>query len=228
MHSLIHAHTQVEAWGAVQHSLGLAYQDRIIGDDSDKHRRAIAHFNSSLLVYDRSRYPMQWAKTHHKLAISLLALERAETTSESIGHLDEQRRLGLLLHAVSPGKAHKMGEKGARGRSSKVDAAIGHMELALQVYADQPNVENLWRVQLDLGSAYMLCARSEGMGGAGAVGVTALDRAIMYYESTLRSHGFTRQTQALHWAGVHEVFVSGFCFSLSARESLGRLQRSLC
>ena len=43
----------------MQHSLGLAYQDRIIGDDKDKHRRAIAHFNASLLVYDRSHYPMQ-------------------------------------------------------------------------------------------------------------------------------------------------------------------------
>ena len=208
----------------MQHSLGLAYQDRIIGDDSDKHRRAIAHFNASLLVYDRSHYPMQWAKTHHKLAISLLALERAETTNASIGHLDEQRRLGLLLHAVSPGKVHqvgdrgaggrssKMGDRGAGGRSSNIDAAIGHMELALQVWADQPHVENLWRVQLDLGSAYMLCARGEVMGGAAAAGGAALDRAIMYYESTLRSHGFTRQTQLLQWAGVHEVcFLSVIC-----------------
>ena len=196
----------------MQHSLGLAYQDRIIGDDNDKHRRAIAHFNASLLVYDRSHYPMQWAKTHHKLAISLLALERAETTNASIGHLDEQRRLGLLLHAVSPGKVHQVGDRGAGGRSSNIDAAIGHMELALQVWADQPHVENLWRVQLDLGSAYMLCARGEVMGGAAAAGGAALDRAIMYYESTLRSHGFTRQTQLLQWAGVHEVcFLSVIC-----------------
>ena len=53
---------------------------------------------------------LQWAKTHHKLAISLLALERAAATNASVGHLDEQRRLGLLLHAVSPGQAHKVGE----------------------------------------------------------------------------------------------------------------------
>ena len=92
---------EVEAWGAVQHSLGLAYQDRVAGEDADKHRRAIWHFNHSLSVYDRARFPTQWAKTHHKLAISLLALERAGATGSSIRHLDEQRRVALVAYVIS-------------------------------------------------------------------------------------------------------------------------------
>jgi len=91
---------EVEAWGAVQHSLGLAYQDRVVGSDMDSNRQAIWHFNRSLTVYDRSRFPGQWAKTHHKLAVSLLALERARDTGTPIGHLEDQRRLGLLAYAV--------------------------------------------------------------------------------------------------------------------------------
>jgi hypothetical protein len=107
---------EVEAWGAVQHSLGLAYQDRVVGDGADNNREAIRHFNESLAVYDRTRFPGQWAKTHHKLAISLLALERAEASGALIGHLDEQRRLGLVsfaLSAVSSSEASSAGAAGA-------------------------------------------------------------------------------------------------------------------
>jgi tetratricopeptide (TPR) repeat protein len=215
---------EVEAWGAVQHSLGLAYQDRVVGDGADNNREAIRHFNESLAVYDRTRFPGQWAKTHHKLAISLLALERAEASGALIGHLDEQRRLGLVsfaLSTVSSSEASSAGAAGAKGgsaargpgagaegaeraqtrasreNSGNVDAAIVHLELALQVYAAQQSADTLWRVNLDLAAAYLLLSAP--------FCATNLDKAIAHFEATLRAPGFSRELQTQQWAGVHEA-----------------------
>ena len=217
---------EVEAWGAVQHSLGLAYQDRVLGSDLDNNRQAICHFNKSLAVYDRSRFPSQYAKTHHKLAVSILALERALDTGVAvpIGHLDDQRRLGLLQHAVS-GFSSPQASGGNLGTMPQVatatpsvatatpsvtgdadqrsegkaalQAAIGHLELALQVYAVQQNGDSLWRVQLDLASACMLWSRGNDSSN--------VDRAVMYLEATLRSPGFSRDSQPHQWSAVHEA-----------------------
>jgi tetratricopeptide (TPR) repeat protein len=217
---------EVEAWGAVQHSLGLAYQDRVLGSDLDNNRQAICHFNKSLAVYDRSRFPSQYAKTHHKLAVSILALQRALDTGvgASIGHLDDQRRLGLLQHAVS-GFSSPLASGGNQVTSPEVttpthsvatptpsvtgdadqrsegkaalQAAIGHLELALQVYAVQQNADSLWRLQLDLASACLLWSRAENSSN--------VDRAVMYLEATLRSPGFSRDLQPHQWSAVHEA-----------------------
>ena len=77
-----------------------------------------------------------------------------------------------------------------------------HLELALQVYAVQQSADTLWRVNLDLAAAYLLCAR--GAPGS-ATGGGALERAILYFEATLRAPGFSRELQTQQWAGVHEA-----------------------
>jgi len=228
---------EAEAWGAVQHSLGLAYQDRVVGDDADKNRRAIWHFNQSLAVYDHTRFPGQWAKTHHKLAISLLALERSQATGAPVGHLDEQRRLGLLAFALASATSSQQSGAGGvakatgstapsasqehRTRSPYVYSAIGHLELALQVYAVEHKADNLWRVHLDLASAYLLCSSSDGM--------ATIDRAIMYFEATLRSPGFTRESQPHQWAAVNQAMAAALLQRRPASEEqrLGNLDKAI-
>jgi tetratricopeptide (TPR) repeat protein len=229
---------EVEAWGAVQHSLGLAYQDRVVGDVAHKNQRAIWHFNQSLSVYDRARFPTQWAKTHHKLAMSLLALERIASGSTPIGLLDEQRRLGLLAYAVSeansllPSSARGLNQPsassalraigdGTREASQNVETAISHLERALQVYIAEQNAENTWRLHLDLASAHLLSCRGDPS--------AHVDRAIMYFEAALRSPGFSHETQPHQWATMNEALAVATLIRRpeSEEQRLGHLDKAI-
>ena len=100
-------------------------------------------------------------------------------------------------------------------------AAIGHLELALQVYAVQQNAENLWRVQLDLASAYLLWSRAESS--------VNVDRAVMYLEATLRSPGFSRDSQPHQWSAVHEALAVAIRqrFPASEDQRLSNLDKAI-
>jgi len=54
-------------WGASQHSLGAAYEQRALGDRADNLEKAIAAFEAALTVRTREAMPRDWASTQHSL-----------------------------------------------------------------------------------------------------------------------------------------------------------------
>ena len=112
-----------EAWGAVHHSLGMAYQEQTHGDQQRNNIRAIFHFNSSLSIYTRSRFPSQCGKAHEKLAKSLLLLEKHV---DIIGR-EELSQLFRQEMSIMSGKQYPKQE------FMFGDFSIQHFELSIQV-----------------------------------------------------------------------------------------------
>eukprot|EP00960_Hanusia_phi_P039577 753945-Hanusia_phi.AAC.10 len=135
-----------EAWGAVHHSLGMAYQEQTHGDQLRNNIRAIYHFNSSLSIYTRSKFPSQCGKAHEKLAKSLIFLEK---NVDQIGR-EELSQIFREEMSIMSGKQYPKQE------FLFGDFSIQHFELSIQIFGVERLYESLARTYVLLGEAYSL------------------------------------------------------------------------
>ena len=79
----------MEQWATTHNNLGLAFADRIHGEQAENLEQAIHHSKLALEVRTREAYPDQWAGTHNNLGNAYgkrIRGERTENLKLAIQH----------------------------------------------------------------------------------------------------------------------------------------------
>ncbi len=181
--------TSPKQWASLQYNLGIAYQNRIAGDQCDNLERSIACYEAALQVYTPETFSDEWADTQNNLGTAYLARrlgERRDNLERSIACY-EAALLVSTLQTNPEGWANIQYNLGnvyqnriAGKRRDNMERAIAYYEAALQVHRrDALPLE--WAItQHNLGVVYE--NRIEGEKRAN------LERAITCYEAALQVH----------------------------------------
>jgi hypothetical protein len=134
-----------EQWAAARMNLGIACWERLAGDPSENHKRAIGGFEDSLSVWNAKDHPEDWATAQINLGVAYRA-RRAGNRWEN-----QERAIGAFAGALSVWSRERHPEQWTAARMSlgilywqrvadhrsenREQAIAGHCQLKLPWYA---------------------------------------------------------------------------------------------
>ncbi|MBD2085329.1 tetratricopeptide repeat protein [Trichocoleus sp. ST-U3] len=197
-HTILGANVQI-LQASVQNNLGLAYRNRIYGEQADNIEQAICYFKAAFELLNRETLASEWAKFQHNLgnayAYRILG-DRAENLEKAIKYIEEalevytketlpkdwanaQNTLGFTYH-----------ERIRGDRAENLEKAITCYQAALQVLTREAFPQFWAQTQMNLASVY----RDRIFGNRSK----NLEMAIETYESALQVS--TKEAFPEQWA----------------------------
>ncbi|MBD2457072.1 CHAT domain-containing protein [Nostoc sp. FACHB-87] len=190
-----------QEWGKTQYNLGIAYADRIRGEQADNLERAILCFQDALQVRNRELYPEKWADTQHNLGDTYCSrihgsrLKNLEAAIEAF-----QQALQVYTEEAYPldwaGTQRDLGTayfgRIQGDKFENLELAIICCKNALQVLSCEEFPIEWADTQIDLGLAFLkriIGDRSEN-----------IEQAIFCFQSALNI--YTRDELPQRWATV--------------------------
>ncbi|MEQ9238510.1 CHAT domain-containing tetratricopeptide repeat protein [Coleofasciculus sp. E2-BRE-01] len=201
------SHTSQGAY--TQNSLGIAYLERIRGQEAENVEKAIVAFNAALEAYPRETFPEKWAMITMNLGKAYsdrIRGERKENQQRSISYYNTavvvltrekfsqywaitQMNLGCIY------RSHIRGEK-----AENVERAISYYNTAVVVLTRE-KFPQYWAItQMNLGSAYRKRIRGEK--------AENVERAISYYNTAVVV--LTREKFPQYWAMLQRNLGSAY------------------
>jgi tetratricopeptide (TPR) repeat protein len=177
-------------WGAIQNSLGVAYQNLTTGERRDNLRRAVAAYREALKYHTPEISAQAYAVAQHNLGTVYVDMaqieERAENLWRAVAAFQEALKFRApddtpLAYAATQsalGRAYRY-LAGIEDRAGHLRRAINAHEIALHYYTPNTTPMDYAATQNNLGNAYRDMA---GVDDA----PRNLRRAITAYEEALR------------------------------------------
>ncbi len=186
-------------WAIAQINLGVAYRNRIEGEQADNKERAISAYQKALKVYTRESSPQEWAMIQNNLATAYskrIKGKQADNLETAIATF--QAALEVYTRESSPkewamtqnnlGNTYLDHIKGEQADNQ--ERAIVALQAALEVYTPEAFPEEWATTQNNLGEVYRQRIRGKR--------ATNLEDAIKFYEAALTVR--TREKYPEKWA----------------------------
>ncbi|HBE20837.1 MAG TPA: hypothetical protein DEG17_10755 [Cyanobacteria bacterium UBA11149] len=186
--SPIHTRTEFpEHWAELQINLGIAYEERIDGNQAEKWEQAIACYENAGQIFTREAFSYQWAWVQDNLGNAYrnrVKGDKEENLERAIAYYENA--LQVRTRQAFPGDwgitKHNLGQAYFALRSRDIEenteTAIRHHQDALEVQ-NREDFPNLWALnQMSLGNIYSFRFRGNL--------AENLQQALNYYQNALQ------------------------------------------
>jgi tetratricopeptide (TPR) repeat protein len=216
-------------WGAMQNSLGVAYQNFSLGDRRENLRRAVAAYRETLKYHTREVSAQAYAVTQHNLGTAYADLAQIEDRAENLWRAvaayqealryrtPEQAPLAYASTQGVLGLAYRY-LAGIEDRADNLRLAIRAHQAALAFYTPGVYPLDYAATQNNLGNAYRDLASVEDHAGN-------LRRAVAAYQEALRYR--TADDEPMAYAATQNNLGTAYRALAEEEDAASNLRRAM-
>jgi CHAT domain-containing protein len=160
-------------WAQTMNQMAMVYRKRIKGDKAENFEKSIELYNQALQIRTRRDFPDQWAMIHHNLGNAYLTFVRSnDTPIEAIlsSNQDQQFTDSQIQNE----------------RSKKLEKAISHYNLALEIRTHEHSPIQYARSRSSLGQVYIIRIEGDRIENL-KLAISALKDALQIFQTTNNS-----------------------------------------